>query len=66
MSTSTTPRRRPRFSEETEAWDEYLAATRDQPPARYGEVEPWAWKRLQNRLHAIRLRAQRRATRSAA
>lgn len=41
------------------AWAEYLHATRDQPHARYLEVEPWAWKRLQSRLRATEARRQR-------
>ena len=40
--------------EEADAWFEYLAATRAQTAARYGEVEPWAWARLSQRLRAIR------------
>ncbi|HEX7255521.1 MAG TPA: hypothetical protein VF236_06290 [Gaiellaceae bacterium] len=40
--------------EEADAWFEYLAATRAQTAARYGEVEPWAWARLTQRLRAIR------------
>ena len=42
--------------EEADAWFEYLAATRAQTAARYGEVEPWAWARLMQRLRAIRTR----------
>ena len=42
--------------EEADAWFEYLAATRAQTEARYGEVEPWAWARLSQRLRAIRAR----------
>lgn len=41
------------------AWAEYLHATRDQPVARYDEVEPWAWRRLQSRLVATEARRQR-------
>ena len=40
--------------EEADAWFEYLAATRSQAEARYGEIEPWAWARLSQRLRAIR------------
>jgi hypothetical protein len=40
--------------EEADAWFEYLAATRAQTEVRYGEVEPWAWARLSQRLRAIR------------
>ena len=40
--------------EEADAWFEYLAATRAQTAGRYGEVEPWAWARLTQRLRAIR------------
>ena len=51
--------------EEADAWFEYLDATRSQPsPARYDEVEPWAWARLRQRLRAL---SDRQATlRSAA
>ena len=45
--------------EEQDAWSEYLDATRDQPEVRYEELEPWAWKRLNQRLAAIQ--ARRRA-----
>jgi hypothetical protein len=42
--------------EEADAWFEYLDATREQSATRYGEVEPWAWARLSQRLRAIRAR----------
>jgi hypothetical protein len=42
--------------EEADAWFEYLEATRGQTEGRYGEVEPWAWARLRQRLRAIRTR----------
>jgi hypothetical protein len=42
--------------EEADAWFEYLEATREQSPHRYGEIEPWAWIRLTQRLRAIRTR----------
>jgi hypothetical protein len=42
--------------EEADAWFEYLEATRGQTALRYGEVEPWAWARLTQRLRAIRTR----------
>jgi hypothetical protein len=42
--------------EESDAWFEYLETTRGQSSARYGEVEPWAWARLSQRLRAIRTR----------
>jgi hypothetical protein len=42
--------------EEADAWFEYLAATRAQTATRYGELEPWAWARLTQRLRAIRTR----------
>ena len=42
--------------EEVDAWDEYREAIRGQLPARYAEIEPWAWARLQQRLRAIRAR----------
>ena len=45
--------------EEADAWFEYLEATRGQTQHRYGEVEPWAWSRLNQRLRAIRARRSR-------
>jgi hypothetical protein len=42
--------------EEADAWFEYLEATRNQTEVRYGELEPWAWARLNQRLRAIRTR----------
>lgn len=46
-----------RFDAEIAAvWREYLDATRGQPEPRYGEVEPWAWNRLQTKLRAIDVR----------
>ena len=42
--------------EEADAWFEYLEATRGQTATRYGEVEPWAWARLSQRLRTIRTR----------
>jgi hypothetical protein len=45
--------------EEADAWFEYLEATRGQTAIRYGEVEPWAWSRLNQRLRAIRARRAR-------
>jgi hypothetical protein len=45
--------------EEADAWFEYLEATREQTPARYGEIEPWAWARLSQRLRGIRARRAR-------
>jgi hypothetical protein len=42
--------------EEADAWFEYLEATRAQTAARYGELEPWAWARLSQRLRALRTR----------
>ncbi len=42
--------------EEADAWFEYLETTRGQSHVRYGEVEPWAWARLSQRLRAIRVR----------
>jgi len=47
--------------EEADAWFEYLEATRGQSYARYGEVEPWAWSRLAQRLRALRARRKRLA-----
>ena len=40
--------------EEADAWFEYLEATRNQTAARYKELEPWAWARLNQRLRAIK------------
>lgn len=45
--------------EEADAWFEYLEATRGQSQTRYGELEPWAWARLSQRLRAIRTRRSR-------
>jgi hypothetical protein len=42
--------------EEADAWFEYLEATRNQTEVLYGELEPWAWARLNQRLRAIRTR----------
>ena len=42
--------------EEADAWFEYLEATRGQTEVRYGELEPWAWARLTQRLRAIHAR----------
>jgi hypothetical protein len=47
--------------EEADAWFEYLDATRGQTASRYGEIEPWAWVRLTQRLRAIRARRARLA-----
>jgi hypothetical protein len=47
--------------EEADAWFEYLDATRGHPATRYGEIEPWAWVRLMQRLRAIRARRARLA-----
>ena len=45
--------------EEADAWFEYLDSTRGQSASRYGELEPWAWARLAQRLRAIRARRSR-------
>ena len=45
--------------EEADAWFEYLEATRGQSETRYGELEPWAWARLSQRLRAVRGRRSR-------
>ena len=45
--------------EEADAWFEYLEATRGQSAIRYGEIEPWAWARLRQRLRAIKARRAR-------
>jgi hypothetical protein len=47
--------------EEADAWFEYLDATRGQTTASYGEIEPWAWVRLMQRLRSIRARRARLA-----
>ena len=51
-------------SDVQEAWQRYLAVLKDQPLARYLEVEPWAWKQLRVRLREIE--ARRAATKGAA
>ncbi len=45
--------------EEADVWFEYLEATRNQSVVRYGELEPWAWARLLQRLRAIGARRAR-------
>jgi len=45
--------------EEADAWFEYGEAIRGQTEARYLELEPWAWARLQQRLRAIKARRAR-------
>lgn len=56
-ATMTRPRAKGVLAEETlGAWAEYLHATQGQPEARYEEVEPWAWSRLQAVLRAIQTR----------
>jgi len=45
--------------EEADAWFEYREATHGQLATRYGEIEPWAWARLQQRLRAIDARRAR-------
>jgi hypothetical protein len=45
--------------EEADAWFEYLETTRGQSATRYGEIEPWAWARLSQRLRAVRARRSR-------
>jgi hypothetical protein len=42
--------------EETDAWFEYLEATRELEGRRYEEGEPWAWARLTQRLDGVRER----------
>ena len=42
--------------EEADAWFENLEATRGQSEVRYGEIEPWAWARLHQRLRAVKTR----------
>lgn len=36
------------------AWALYLEELREVEPARYDEVEPWAWEQLQARLRKLR------------
>jgi hypothetical protein len=39
---------------EADAWFEYLEEVRTHASSRrYDEVEPWAWARLRQRLHAV-------------
>ena len=45
--------------EEADAWFEYLESIRGQSETRYGEVEPWAWARLNQRLRAVSARRAR-------
>ncbi len=45
--------------EEADAWFEYLDSIRNQSLVRYGELEPWAWARLSQRLRAIGARRAR-------
>jgi hypothetical protein len=52
--------------EEADAWFEYADATKTELGARYAEIEPWAWARLQNRLRAIRARRARLSVAEAA
>jgi hypothetical protein len=41
--------------EEADAWFEYLEVTRAEVSSgRYGEIEPWAWARLKQRLRAVK------------
>jgi hypothetical protein len=47
--------------EESDAWFEYLDATRGKSDGTYAEVEPWAWTRLSQRLRGIRARRARLA-----
>jgi hypothetical protein len=51
--------------EEADAWFEYLEVTQAEiATGRYDEVEPWAWARLNQRLHAVE--RKRSGVRSAA
>lgn len=45
--------------EAADAWLEYLDDTRDTIGPSYGEVEPWAWARLETRLDQIAARYER-------
>lgn len=38
------------------AWWDYLSVTQGQLAPRYGELEPWAWNRLQAKLRSIEAR----------
>jgi hypothetical protein len=52
--------------ETADAWFEYLHTCRGQhEPARYEQVEPWAWLRLQQRLRAIEARRRAHTRRTA-
>jgi len=44
----------------SDAWSEYLRTCRAAGDLRYDEIEPWAWRRLQQRLRLI-ARSDRRA-----
>jgi hypothetical protein len=52
--------------EEADAWFEYADATKDQRGTRHGEIEPWAWARLQQRLRGVRSRRAQLAAASEA
>jgi hypothetical protein len=47
--------------EEADAWFEYADATSGELGARYAEIEPWAWARLQQRLRSLAARRARLA-----
>jgi hypothetical protein len=55
-SPATTTAERVTDVEVAAAWKRYLDDTHDATDPRYGEVEPWAWSRLQGELRAIALR----------
>lgn len=40
--------------ERKDAWNEYLAQTKNLSGDKYEEVEPWAWKRLMARRKKLR------------
>jgi hypothetical protein len=57
IGVSTKPNLREYLDEiESEAWDEYLQATKDLAGAQYREVESWAWAELVKRLGSVERR----------
>ena len=51
--------------EEADAWFEYLRPTRGQAELRYGQIEPWAWARLSQRLRVDQDQAHEAASAAA-
>ena len=52
-------------ADEREAWLRYLQDTRGYALDKYEEVEPWAWRRLQQALSASRSRLKARTIQAA-